>query len=77
MFSFKTFLHMMVCLHLCICTMCLPMEARRGLESPGIGIMDSWEPPCGFWELTLGVLQMSLIAMPSKFLKLIHTSHNS
>lgn len=40
---------------------------RRGFESPGTGIMDGWEPACGFWELTLNALEMSLITMPSNF----------
>jgi hypothetical protein len=30
------------------------VEVRRGCGSPGIGVSDSCEPPCGYWELSLG-----------------------
>lgn len=30
---------------------------KRVLEPPGIGVMVGCEPPYGFWELNLGLLQ--------------------
>ena len=34
-----------------------PMETRKGMVSPGTGITDSCEPPCGRWELNPGPLE--------------------
>lgn len=31
-----------------LCRVCVVfMEARRGVRSPGSGVIDSWEQPCG------------------------------
>lgn len=53
---------MTVCLHLCKCACLVPMEPRRGLGFPRIGIVGGCDLPCGFWELTSNVLEMSLIS---------------
>lgn len=34
------------------------MEARLGINSPGNGIIDTCEPPCGCWDLNKGPLQV-------------------
>lgn len=40
------------CLHLSMCTTCawLPVEARKGITSLGIGVTVHCEPLCGRWE---------------------------
>lgn len=37
--------------------MCVHYEVQKKvLDSPGTGIMDSWEPSCWYWELNSGLL---------------------
>lgn len=50
------------------CACLVSMEARRGYRSPGNGVLDGCELPCGFRELNLGAPQEQwalLIAEPS------------
>jgi hypothetical protein len=41
-------------MHWCFDCMCVLHE---GIGSPGIGVIDSCELPCGCWELNLGPLE--------------------
>lgn len=34
-----------------------PLETRKGVGSPGIGVTDSCELPYRFWELNLGSME--------------------
>ena len=57
------------CMYMCHVHV-VPMEARDGgsVRSPGTGVIDGCEPPCGCWESNLGPLeeqQMLLTAEPS------------
>lgn len=29
----------------------------RDIRSPGTGVLDYYEPPCGYWDLNLGSLE--------------------
>lgn len=46
---------------MCLCDLmsitCMqePEKARRGI--PGVGVTDSYEPPCGWWDWNSGPLQ--------------------
>lgn len=44
-----------MCLYLIDCFafmyVCVPVETRRGTGTPGAGVLDGREPPCGYWEL--------------------------
>ena len=33
------------------------LEASKGFRSPGTGVIDSCEPPCGYWESNSGLLE--------------------
>ena len=47
-------IYMDVCLHVCLCTthmQCL-RRPEEGIRSPGPGVIDGCEPPCGYWELS-------------------------
>lgn len=35
----------------------VPTEVREGVASPGVGVTDGYEPPCGYRELSPGPLQ--------------------
>jgi hypothetical protein len=57
-------------MYVCVSHVCLlPVEARRGqgIGFPGTGIIDVYEPLCGYWELNPGLLQEHrlLLAGPS------------
>lgn len=41
-------------LRVCMCTVCM---SKEGIRSPETGVMDGYEPACGFWEPYLGPLQ--------------------
>lgn len=46
------------CVYSCVPSACLVSpESEGGVRAPGTGVIDSWEPPCGFWELNPGPLQ--------------------
>jgi hypothetical protein len=38
-----------------------PQRPEEGVRSPGIGVTDGCEPPCGYWELNLGPLEQSVL----------------
>lgn len=46
---------------------CSTCKQSVKVSSPGTEVTESWEPPCGFWELNLGPLESSqcLTAEPS------------
>lgn len=35
----------------------VPIEARRGIDSPGTGVKMIYELPCGCWDPNLGPVQ--------------------
>lgn len=41
------------------------LGSQKSFGSPGIGVTDYCEPPCGCWGLNPGPLQMLLITKPS------------
>ena len=41
----------------CALVFCLHVYLCEGIRSPGTGIIDSYELPCGCWELKLGPLE--------------------
>jgi hypothetical protein len=43
----------------------VPGEARKGARFPGIGVMDGYALPCGFWEMNLGPLEELLLTTES------------
>lgn len=53
----------------CVSLICVqyPQGSEEGIRSPRFGVVDSCEPPCGFWELNQGPLkkQSALTAGPS------------
>lgn len=55
---------------ICMCV-CVPpsslvfAEVRREHWTPGIGVTDGREPPCGFWELNCGSLQEQQLSLSS------------
>jgi hypothetical protein len=59
--DFIYFMWMNVCLHICLCNMYAqyPRKPAEGGVSPGIGVADCCEAPCGCWTLnpdSLGVV---------------------
>lgn len=44
---------------------CCPSRLEDGIRSPGIGVTDSYEPPCECWKLKLGQQQVLFTAEPS------------
>jgi E3 ubiquitin-protein ligase NEDD4 len=38
----------------------------RGVKSPGTGVTDSCELPCGFWELNLGPLEKQQVLLTAE-----------
>jgi hypothetical protein len=50
-----------VCLHVCLCTLCILSanrgEVRRVSWIPGTGVMNGCEPPHRRWDLSLKPLQ--------------------
>lgn len=38
----------MFCLHVCLCTTCVPMETKEGTDSPETRVMECCEPSSGF-----------------------------
>lgn len=46
------------CLHVCLCTMFMQCLLRLDdIQSPGIGVMNGCELPCGYWESNSGALE--------------------
>ena len=43
------------------CACLVPMKARRGVRSPGTGVKDGCEPPCGCWESNPGPLEKQFV----------------
>lgn len=44
------------------------MRPEEGVGFPGTGVVDAYEPPCGYWESNLDALEKQtvyLIAEPS------------
>lgn len=48
------------CLHVCVCA---PYVC---IESPGAGVVDDWELPCGCWEVNLGPLQEEYVLLDTE-----------
>lgn len=51
---------------------CLPVCLCEGIRSPGTGVTDRCEMPCGWWEFNLGSLEeqpLSHLFSPQWFLK--------
>ena len=48
--------------HACL----MPAEVRRGIRSPGTGVTDGWEPPCGCRELNSGPLEEQAMLLTSE-----------
>lgn len=46
-----------------VCNACVrvPTEVREGIASPGVGVTDGCEAPCGNWELSPGPLQVQSV----------------
>jgi hypothetical protein len=44
--------------HMCFC--CL-QKLEKGTSSSGTGVTDSYELPCGCWELNLGLLEEQMV----------------
>lgn len=47
------------CLYLCLCNTCVhcPWSLEKGIGILGTGLADSYEPACGCWKLTPGLLE--------------------
>lgn len=54
---------MSIYLHLCICDMFMQLPAED-VGFPEIEGTDSCEPPCGYWEWSIGLLQGLQICQP-------------
>ena len=60
-------------MYVCMSCVCLAFEeARRGVRSPGTGITDSCELPCGCWQLNAGPLQEQQVLKPLSNLSSFH-----
>ncbi|ERE67235.1 MMP37-like protein [Cricetulus griseus] len=51
-----------VCLHVYLC----PERPEEGIGLPGIGVTDSCEPSCGFWEWNPGLLEMQPVFLATE-----------
>ena len=54
----------MPCQHVCMYTVYAwyPQRPEEDIGSPGTGVTDGCEPPCGSWKLNLGPLDSTAIA---------------
>jgi hypothetical protein len=67
-YVYKCFAYMYICARR---TCLMPMESRRGPESPKTGVTDGYELPRGGWELNLGPLKEHPVLLISEpFLQL-------
>lgn len=58
------------CLHVHTCTVCLPSPwSEEDVGTPGTGVGDGSEPPCGQWGLNLGPLQQQQMLSPQPVLR--------
>ena len=56
----------LVCKNVCVPHVCLvPAKDRREWWIPGTRVTDSYEPPCGCWELNPGPLQEQVLLTAS------------
>lgn len=63
----------MFCLHVCMCTICMPYFLRRpeeGIKFPRTGVMNGYHPSYGFWELDVGPLQENKYSQPLNHLSI-------
>lgn len=68
-----------VCLHVCMCTVCMlgaPQRSEEGIQSLVTGVTGSYKPPYGCWELNLGHQHKLLTVQQSLQLKLSLNLYN-
>lgn len=53
----------------------VPEEAREGFGSLPIGVTDSCELPCGFWELNPEPIDEQTVLLPTESSLLLHEQH--
>lgn len=57
----------MFCLYACMPTVCLDLaELRRGVRSPGTGVLKDCEPPHGAWELSSDPLEVQPVLLSAE-----------
>ena len=64
-------------LHACFCTTGLKFQKRleEGIRSPGSGVTDGCEPPCGYGELNPGPLEEQPVLLTTDPLFLALSGH--
>ena len=53
-------------------SVCVSWRAEVGFRSPRSGVVDSCEPPCGYWELNPGSLQEQVLLTTEPSISSVH-----
>lgn len=51
---------------LLICLSVMTQGGQKSVGPPEVGVRDSCEPPCEYWDMTLGPLEKQPLLLPTK-----------